>query len=228
MSVADNLKNVMKEIPQGVRLVAVSKTNPAESILEAYNEGQNIFGESRVQELVPKYQLLPKEIDWHLIGHLQTNKVKYIAPFVSLIHSADSLQLLEEINRQAIKYSRVINCLLQVHIAEEETKFGFSESELYQLLESHSIKELNNIKICGLMGMATLTENKSQIRKEFKHLYRLFNSVKTSGLINKQSFNEISMGMSSDYIIAIEEGSTMVRIGSKIFGERILKNNTDN
>jgi pyridoxal phosphate enzyme (YggS family) len=224
MSVKSNLNEILHTIPSGVKLVAVSKTNPAEVIQEAYNAGYRIFGESKVQELVPKYSLLPKDIEWHFIGHLQTNKIKYIAPFVYLIHSIDSVQLLQEVNKQAIKNNRIINCLLQVHIAEEETKFGFNETEISGIFSSEIFKELKDVRITGLMGMATLTENETQIRKEFQHLKYIFNEIKTSFMSNNPIFKDLSMGMSSDYLVAIEQGSTIVRVGSKIFGERIISN----
>jgi len=220
MSIASNLEKIIKEIHSGIKLVAVSKTNTTEKIMEAYNAGQRIFGESKVQELLPKFQQLPKDIEWHFIGHLQTNKIKYITPFISLIHSIDSLQLLEEVNKQAIKSNNTINCLLQVHIAEEETKFGFDEMEIMQIIESDVLKKMKNINIRGLMGMATLTENETQIRKEFRNLRELFYKLKTKSKFDEKMFTEISMGMSSDYKIAIEEGSNLIRVGSKIFGER--------
>ncbi len=221
MSIASNLLNILPTIPSGVKLVAVSKTNPAENILDAYNAGHHIFGESKVQELLPKYQQLPKDIEWHFIGHLQTNKVKYIAPFVNLIHSIDSLELLQEVNKQSIRCNRSINCLLQIHIAQEETKFGFNETELNNLFGSPAFMELKNVRIIGLMGMATLTDNESQIRNEFQHLAELFKRIKSSIMSNNKLFTELSMGMSSDYTIAIQEGSTIVRVGTKIFGDRI-------
>ena len=205
---------------KGVKLVAVSKTKPAEAILEIYNSGQRIFGENRVQELVEKQAQLPKDIEWHLIGHLQTNKVKYIAPFVHLIHSIDSLKLLKEVNKQAQKNDRIIDCLLQMHIAEEETKFGLDKNEAVELLSSESFEQMKNIRIIGLMGMATFTDNEKQVQQEFKNLKDIFESLRTQFFINDDSFKEVSMGMSGDYKTAIEEGSTMVRIGSLIFGAR--------
>lgn len=213
-SIAENLKNIKSSIPEEVKLIAVSKTYSVETVMETYNEGHRVFGENKVQELVGKYEQLPKDIEWHLIGHLQTNKVKYIAPFVSLIHSIDSLKLLQEINKQALKNNRVIDCLLQIYIAQEETKFGFSFEEAETLLSSIQLKELKNIRIIGLMGMATNTDNTVQIRKEFKSLSEFYKKLQTLKL------QTISMGMSSDYKIAIEEGSNMIRVGSAIFGER--------
>jgi pyridoxal phosphate enzyme (YggS family) len=220
MGISDNIKTTLAEIPSHVKLVAISKTKPVEDILEAYQAGQKIFGENKVQELITKHEQLPKDIEWHMVGHLQSNKVKYIAHFVHLIHSVDSINLLTEINKQGQKHKRVINCLLQVYIASEETKFGFSEEEIKQLINSDTFSALTNISICGLMGMATFTEDTKQIRNEFKKLNNIFTSLKNSIFRNNSEFKEISMGMSSDYNIAIEEGSTMVRIGSKLFGER--------
>lgn len=223
MAIAENIKTILSEIPSSVTLVAISKTKPLEAIMEAYNTGHKIFGENKVQELTTKYEQLPKDIEWHLVGHLQTNKVKYIAPFVSLIHSVDSLSLLKEIDKQGKKNNRIIRCLLQVYIASEETKFGLSEDELNELIHSEELRSLANVSICGLMGMATFTEDTSRIRKEFNSLYRIFQRLKETRYANHPEFKEISMGMSSDYRIAIEEGSTMVRIGSDIFGERNYK-----
>lgn len=223
MAIAENIKTILSEIPSHVTLVAISKTKPLEAIMEAYNAGHKIFGENKVQELTTKYEQLPKDIEWHLVGHLQTNKVKYIAPFVSLIHSVDSLSLLKEIDKQGKKNNRIICCLLQVYIASEETKFGLSEDELNELVHSEAFRSLTNVSVCGLMGMATFTDNTSQIQKEFNSLYRIFQRLKETLYANHPEFKEISMGMSSDYRIAIEEGSTMVRIGSDIFGERNYK-----
>ena len=219
MSVANNLKKIKSEIPSHIKLIAVTKTYPAEKILEAYDSDHKIFGENRVQELVPKHQDLPKDIEWHLIGHLQTNKVKYIAPFVSLIHSADSLKLLQEINMCAEKSRRMIDCLLQIHIAQEETKFGLNFEKAEEILSSKELPEMKNIRITGVMGMATLTENENQIRKEFKSLKSFFDSHCRLPVANCQ-LEILSMGMSSDYKIAIEEGCNMIRVGSLIFGER--------
>ena len=201
-------------------LVAVSKTKPNEAIMNLYAQGQRIFGENRVQELVEKYEALPKDIEWHLIGHLQTNKVKYIAPFVQMIHSADSLKLLKEINKQAAKHERTIDCLLQMHIADEMTKFGMNESEVVDLLNSMEFKNMQNVRITGVMGMATFTNNEVQVRNEFRQLTSIFNQLKRDFFVDDEAFKEISMGMSGDYQIAVEEGSTMVRIGSLLFGAR--------
>jgi pyridoxal phosphate enzyme (YggS family) len=216
MAIAENLTTIKASIPKHVTLVAVSKTKPEEAILEAYEAGQRVFGENKVQEMTRKWQNLPKDIKWHMIGHVQRNKVKYMADFVSLIHGVDSLKLLKEIDKQAKKYQRTIPCLLQIHIAEEDSKFGFNENELNELLLSNEFKCLENIQIKGLMGMATFTTDKDQIRKEFKHLKELFDSTKKI----VAEMDVISMGMSGDYSIAIQEGSTMVRIGSSIFGAR--------
>lgn len=220
MSVGKNLSEILKELPSGCRLIAVTKTQPLEKIQEAYGAGHRIFGENKVQELAGKYEALSKDIEWHLIGHLQTNKVKYIAPFVSLIHSVDSLKLLEEINKQGKKSGRVIHCLFQMHIATEETKFGLSEDELMQLLSSPALKSFDNIRVVGLMGMATFTENKDVIRNEFKKIKMLFEKLKSMPLPPQVEMKELSIGMSGDYKIATEEGSTMVRIGTAIFGTR--------
>jgi pyridoxal phosphate enzyme (YggS family) len=220
MSISANITDLRKQLNTNVTLVAISKTQPIEKIQEAYNAGQRIFGENQVQELVDKYEALPKDIEWHLVGHLQTNKVKYIAPFVSLIHSVDSLKLLQEINKQAIKNSRIINCLLQVYIADEDTKFGLDYDELIELLRSEEFQELKNICIVGLMGIATNTKNQIHINEEFYELATLFKGIKSSFFRNQDTFKEISMGMSSDYKIAIKQGSTMIRVGSIIFGAR--------
>lgn len=220
MSIKNNLQFFLQNLPPDCQLIAVSKTKPVEAIQEAYDAGQRIFGENKVQELVPKYEALPKDIQWHLIGHLQSNKVKYIAPFVHLIHSIDSFKLLEEVNKQAVKADRTIACLLQLHIAEEETKFGFSEDEVTDLLASAALQKLANIQIAGLMGMATFTEDLEQIRREFRGLRGLYERLKTSSLPAHVMMRHLSMGMSSDYRIAIEEGSTMIRVGTAIFGDR--------
>jgi len=220
MIIKNNINKFRQNLPPGCNLIVVSKTQPVDMIREAYDAGQRIFGENKVQELVPKYEALPKDIDWHLIGHLQTNKVKYIAPFVHLIHSVDSLKLLEEINKQAVKAGRTIACLLQVHIAKEETKFGFSEDEVLQLVASGEVTTLLNIKVVGLMGMASFTDDLDLIRQEFQTLKSLFNKLGRMSLPENMEMKELSMGMSSDYRIAAEEGSTMVRIGTAIFGER--------
>jgi pyridoxal phosphate enzyme (YggS family) len=220
MTIADRLNELAKNVPKDCTLIAVSKAQPVEKIREAYACGLRIFGENKVQELVPKYEALPKDIAWHMIGHLQTNKVKYIAPFVSLIQSVDSVKLLAEINKQALKVNREIPCLLQIHIAEEETKFGFSEQELTEFLSSSSCNTLKNIQVTGLMGMATFTENQDQVRREFKSLKTLFEKLKSRSLPDKFKMQELSMGMSGDYKIALEEGSTMIRVGTAIFGQR--------
>jgi pyridoxal phosphate enzyme (YggS family) len=221
MAIADNLLKYKKELDEtAVKLVAVSKFQDADAVLEAYQVGQRVFGENVVQELVEKQEKLPKDIEWHLIGHLQTNKVKYIAPFISLIESVDSIKLLQEIDKQAAKNKRVIDCLLQVYIADEETKFGLGFDELVELLRSEEYKALKHVRIVGLMGIATNTEVEKQIRDEFEELKVLFDGIKLSYFRNEDYFKEISMGMSSDYKIAVEEGSTMVRIGSSIFGKR--------
>lgn len=214
--IKDNLLSIKNSIPPHVTLIAVSKTNPTQAILDAYEAGQRIFGENKVQELVDKYERLPKDIEWHMIGHLQSNKVKYIAPFVKLIHGVDSLRLLQEINKRAEQNNRIIDCLLQIHIAKEETKFGFDEKEVVEALQSEEFKKMNNIKIVGLMGMATNTDDESQIRKEFKSLKQLFDKLSAFNF----QLSTLSMGMSSDYKLAIEEGSTMIRVGSSIFGQR--------
>jgi len=225
MSVSDNLNKVKQHVPSHVTLVAISKTHPVDQIMEAYNAGQRVFGENKVQEMVSKQEAMPKDIQWHLVGHLQSNKIKYIAPFVTLIHSVDSLKLLVAINKEAVKANRVIDCLLQVYIAEEETKFGLSVEELTELLESEEYKQLTHVRVCGVMGMATFTDNEDQIRKEFKSLKTIFTNLKNSYFPNTDSFRHISMGMSGDYAIAIEEGSTMIRVGSSIFGHRAYNSN---
>lgn len=224
MSIRENITKIKSDLAVlGVKLVAVSKTKSNEEIMEAYEAGQRVFGENHVQELVDKYEALPKDIQWHLIGHLQTNKVKYIAPFIHLIESVDSLKLLQEINKQALKNNRVIDCLLQVYIADEETKFGLGYDELIELLRSEEYQELKNIRIVGLMGIATNTDIERQINEEFKELAVLFTGIKQSFFRKEDSFHEISMGMSSDYKIAVENGSTMVRLGSTLFGKRVIK-----
>jgi PLP dependent protein len=219
MNIKNNIEKFTQTLPAGCRLIAVSKTQQVEMIQEAYAAGQRLFGENKAQELTTKYEALPKDIEWHMIGHLQSNKVKYITPFVYLIHAVDSLKLLTEIDKQAGKVNRTVNCLLQVYIAAEDTKFGFSETELVEILESDQFKILKNIKIIGLMGMATLTADQDQIRKEFKSLKTLFDKIKLMQ-ISTVEMKELSMGMSGDYQIAIEEGSTLVRIGTAIFGVR--------
>ncbi len=221
MSIAENIKKIKTDVDaKGAKLVVVSKTQTPEIILEAYATGQRFFGENQVQELDEKYNLLPKDINWHLIGHLQTNKVKYIAPYINLIESVDSLKLLQEINKQALKNKRTIDCLLQVYIADEETKFGLDFEELVNLLRSEEFKLLTNVRITGLMGIATNTEHQKQLKDEFEELHVFFNGIKSSFFADKAYFNEISMGMSNDYQVALEAGSTMVRVGSGIFGKR--------
>lgn len=229
MSIAANLTNLKKELDfYKAKLIAVSKTKSNDDILEAYNAGQRAFGENQVQELVEKQEQLPKDIEWHLIGHLQTNKVKYIAPFISLIQSVDSLKLLVEINKHAAKNNRVIDCLLQVYIADEDTKYGLGYDETIELLRSEEYSQMKNIRITGVMGIATNTEVEKQIRDEFHELKVFFEGLKQSFFRKEPSFKEVSMGMSGDYKIALEEGSTMIRVGSTIFGSRIIphwKNN---
>ncbi len=216
MSIAENLQLIKNELPKKVTLVAVSKTKPITSIMEAYGAGQRIFGENKIQEMVDKQLQLPGDIRWHMIGHLQRNKVKYMASFVSLIHGVDSIKTLKEINKQAKKHNRVIDCLLQAKIATEATKFGLCGIEIATILNSLEVKEFKNINIVGLMGMATFTDDKKQVRKEFNNLKVLFDKFKT----NHEELKIVSMGMSSDFKLAIEEGSTMIRVGSSIFGNR--------
>ncbi|MBL4704366.1 MAG: YggS family pyridoxal phosphate-dependent enzyme [Flavobacteriales bacterium] len=218
--IAKNLSEVLTTVPNNVELIAVSKTKPNSDIESAYHAGQRHFGENKVQELVQKWETLPKDIHWHLIGNLQRNKVKYIAEFVHLIHAVDSLKLLVEINKQAEKHQRIINCLLQFHIAEESTKFGLSLSEAIKLIGDLDLGTFKNVKIVGVMGMATFTDDQHQIKKEFDQLNQIFKSLKTSLFQENPDFKEISMGMSGDYELAIQSGSTMVRVGSKIFGTR--------
>lgn len=219
--IGERIKEIRNELPEGVRLVAVSKFYPNEAIEEAYRAGQRIFGESKVQEMTAKYESLPKDIEWHFIGHLQTNKVKYIVPYVALIHGIDSYKLLAEVDKQAAKAGRRVNCLLQLHIAREETKFGFSFDECRQMLAEGQWRQLQHIRLCGLMGMATNTDNVEQIKEEFRSLSNFFREVKSTWFADDDAFCELSMGMSHDYHEAIAEGSTLVRVGSKIFGERI-------
>ena len=220
MSIVDSLASVKATLPGGVKLIAVSKTHSTERILEAYNAGQRAFGENEVQELVPKYEALPKDIEWHLIGHLQRNKVKLVVPFVSLIHSVDSEKLLSAIDQEAEKAEREVKCLIQVHIAEEETKFGFTPDEAFRFFVDKRPAAYKHVRIAGLMGMATLTDDTTRIRKEFSLLHNLFEKVRAEGNVTKEDFSTLSMGMSSDYPIAVESGSTMVRVGSAIFGKR--------
>ena len=219
MHIKENILNYKAELPPDVALVAVSKTKPVSDLMEAYDAGQRIFGENKIQEMADKYVQMPKDIQWHMIGHVQTNKVKFMAPFVSLIHGVDSLKLLEEIDKHAQKNQRTIDCLLQIYIAAEESKFGFDENELDELLSSASFANLKNIQVKGLMGMATFTENQEQVKNEFKKLKSIYDRLK----VFNTAFSILSMGMSGDYKLAIECGSTMVRIGSSIFGERKLK-----
>jgi len=220
MSIAENILKVKSELGDSAKLVAVSKTKPVEDLMEAYNAGQRLFGENKVQELVGKNDTLPNDIQWHYIGHLQTNKVKYLAPFVSVIHAVDSLKLLKTINKEAKKNNRVIECFLQFHIAEEDTKFGLDEQDAEAILNAEAFKTFENIRIAGVMGMATYTSDKEQVRAEFKKLKSIFDSIKSKYFSNADSFKEISMGMSGDYKLAVEEGSTIVRVGSLIFGAR--------
>ena len=222
MSIATNIQNLRRDIPQTVKLVCVSKFHPDEELMEAYEAGERIFGESRVQEMSGKYERLPKDIEWHFIGHLQKNKVKHIAPFVHLIHGVDSFDLMTEINKQAKKEERVISVLLQIHIAKEESKFGFSEEEIIEMLQLGTWKSFENIRICGLMGMATFTDDKKQVSLEFEGLHQLFTKIKDQFFSVDQNFKEISMGMSDDFHEAIESGSTMIRVGSLIFGSRVV------
>ncbi|MDR2283745.1 MAG: YggS family pyridoxal phosphate-dependent enzyme [Sphingobacterium sp.] len=224
MDITANIQEVQQELnPIGVTLVAISKTKPVEDIQEAYDAGQRIFGENMVQELVEKQEKLPQDIQWHLVGHLQTNKVKYIASFITLIQSVDSLKLLIEINKQASKHNRVIDCLLQVDIAQEDTKFGLDHPEVIELLESEEFKAMKNVRIRGLMGIATNTEKEKEVKEEFYELKMLFDGIKVSYYRKDESFDTLSMGMSSDYKLAIEQGGNMVRLGSTIFGKRIIK-----
>lgn len=220
MSVKDNLLKIQQSIPSNVTLIAVSKTKPAEDILEAYQAGQKVFGENKAQEMKEKYALLPKDIQWHMIGHLQENKVKYVVPFVSMIHSVDSLKILLTINKRALLCNRVVDCLFEMDISHEESKFGLSMEELISILSSEEYKQMANVRICGLMGIGSITEDREQTRKEFRTLKEMFLEIKQKFFSNSEYFSQISMGMSSDYDLAIQEGSTMVRIGSNIFGAR--------
>ena len=219
--IKENLAKVRSTLSDGVRLVAVSKTKPVEMLQEAYDAGQRLFGENKALEMRDKHQVLPSNIEWHFIGHLQTNKVKYIAPYVSLIHSIDSLNLLQVVNKEAVKHNRVIDCLLQFHIATEETKFGLDMEEAKALLDSPEFTQLKNVRIVGLMGMATNTSNRDLIRQEFHTLHTYFDQLADTYFKGHSEFKELSMGMSHDYDIAMEEGSTLIRVGSKIFGERV-------
>lgn len=224
MTIARQLQDLLDEIPPGVKLVAVSKTKSEGDILEAYQAGQRLFGENKVQELVSKYEALPKDIEWHMIGHLQRNKVKYIAPFIGLIHAVDSLKLLREINKEGGKASRRVPLLLQVKIAREESKFGLSRNSLDELLQSPALKEMEHIEIRGLMGMATFTDNKETVRQEFHELSTIFNDIRQKYFADSAGFSELSMGMSHDYQLALEEGATLIRVGTAIFGERDYNN----
>jgi len=216
LSISENIQHFKNILPEKVTLVAVSKTKPNEAIGEAYAAGQRVFGENKVREMDGKWQALPKDIEWHMIGHVQTNKVKYMAPFVHLIHAVDSLKLLKEINKQAKKHDRIIKCLLQIKIADEESKFGLAESDASEILNSETFQDLDHVEVVGLMGMATFTSDEAQVRREFQLLKRIYDQFSN----HLESFNILSMGMSGDYEVAIEEGSTMVRVGSSIFGER--------
>jgi len=216
MSISENIKKYKSELPKNVKLVAISKTKPNEDLMEAYNAGQRIFGENKIQEMTDKWEELPKDIEWHMVGHVQRNKVKYMAPFVALIHAVDSLKLLKEINKRAKQNERTINCLLQIKIAEEDSKFGIDKDDAKEILISEAYSKMEHVNITGLMGMATFTDDKDQVRSEFKHLKSVFDKFRDE----HPELKELSMGMSGDYEIAVDSGSTMVRIGSSIFGER--------
>lgn len=218
--ISEQIKELHKELPAGVELIAVSKFHPVEDLREAYDAGQRIFGENHVQELVAKQPQMPSDVEWHLIGHLQTNKVKYIAPFVTMIQAVDSLKLLREIDKQAKKVGRVIPCLLELHVAQEESKFGFSPDELHAMLAEGEWKALTNVSICGIMTMASFTDDTAQVRREFQLARHTFEQTRKEFFSDSPSFCKLSMGMTHDYKIAIEEGATMVRVGTKIFGER--------
>ncbi len=220
MNIPKNLQKLKESIPEDVKIVLVTKTRTTGEIMEAYNAGHRLFGENKVQELLQKKDHLPEDIEWHMVGHLQSNKVKYIAPFIGFIHGVDSLKLLKVINKEAVKNSRVIDCLLQIHIAREETKFGMSQEEVFQMLDSPQTADLQNIRLRGLMGMATFTDKSQQIREEFEQLADLSSRIRQGYMTLLPHFGELSMGMSSDYDIAIEKGSTMIRVGSVVFGER--------
>lgn len=222
MNISENLKKIKSSVPEDVTLVAVSKTKPVSDIMEAYNVGHRDFGENKIQDMVEKYEVMPKDINWHMIGHVQSNKVKYMAPFVSLIHGVDSLKLLKEINKQASNNNKIINCLLQIKIAQEDSKFGLKENDAREILNSKEFSELKHIKVIGLMGMASFTNDKNQIQKEFQFLKQTFDSYKKLATFNFEPIS-LSMGMSGDFQLAIECGSNMVRIGSSIFGERKYK-----
>ena len=224
MSISENLNKIKSTLPTGVRLVAVSKTKPESDIMEAYNAGHRIFGENHAQEMKQKHADLPADIEWHFIGHLQTNKIKYIVDYVKLIHSIDSASLLQAVNKEAAKHGVVVDCLLQFFIATEETKFGMSLDEARQLLESDEFKAMQNVRICGVMGIGSLTDDKDQTNREFTHLKQIFDTLKADYFTANDEFKEISMGMSGDYQMAIAHGSTMVRVGSSIFGQRYYAN----
>ena len=219
--IKENLEKIRATVPEGVTLVAVSKTKPISDLQEAYDAGQRVFGENYPQEMRDKHEALPRDIQWHFIGHLQTNKIKYIIDYVTLIHSIDTGNLLEAVNKEAKKHERVVDCLLQFHIALEETKFGLDLDEARQLLDSGAFKQMENVRICGVMGMGTFTDDMDEVRKEFKHLKSIFETLKKDYFADQPQFKEISMGMSEDYPIAIEEGATLIRVGSKIFGARV-------
>ncbi len=220
MTVKDNLRKISGTLPDGVQLVAITKTKSPEQIMEAYSAGHRVFGESKAQELLPKYEALPKDIRWHMVGHLQSNKVKYIAPFISMIHSVDSLKLLKVINKEGRKNNRIIPCLLQIHIAEESTKFGLDKDDCVRLLESEDLRTMEHVSIRGLMGMATFTRDTEKVRREFRGLKSFFDTIRQGYFSGREEFRELSMGMSDDYLPGTAEGSTMVRIGSALFGER--------
>ncbi|MGB3588197.1 MAG: YggS family pyridoxal phosphate-dependent enzyme [Tunicatimonas sp.] len=222
MNIAENIRQLQQELASSeCKIIAVSKTKPVSTLMDAYEAGVRDFGENKVQEMVEKYEQMPKDIQWHMIGHLQRNKVKYIAPFVHLVHSVDSIRLLEEINKQGAKHHRVISCLLQAHISEEENKYGFTDEEIFRLIRDETIQHLKYVQVVGLMGMASFTSNEAKVHKEFEHLKLLFDALKYNDELPDQiRMEEVSMGMSGDYRIAIKEGSTMVRIGTSIFGER--------
>lgn len=220
MNIAENLKKIQAELPETVRLVAVSKFHPNEAIEEAYAAGQRVFGENKVQEMTSKYESLPKDIEWHFIGHLQKNKIKYLAPYVAMIHAIDSFDLLKEVNKYAARCNRVIPCLIQIHVAQEETKFGFLPEECLRMFAEENWQELHNIQIAGIMGMASNTDNMEQVNSEFETLSQLFTTIKKRWFADEPAFRELSMGMSHDYHEAIAHGSTMIRVGSNIFGQR--------
>lgn len=220
MSVRENLLQVKSQVPDNVCLIAVSKTKPVEAIQEAYDCGQRVFGENKAQEMREKHAVLPQDIQWHMIGHLQENKIKYIIPYVTMIHSIDSLKLLKEVNKKAIQCERVVDCLIEMDISHEDSKFGLSIEELRDMLESEDFQAMNNVRICGLMGIGSITDDREKTRQEFRNLKNMFEDIRKEYFQDKEYFTHISMGMSGDYDIAIEEGSTFVRVGSKIFGER--------